>query len=238
MAVRPVTPERGFIAGHLLQVAGRLPGLSEGDAVRADGPALRVGGTLLALGGAEVAELRLRRRPAAPAFLVPRLPAVPPAAQADAFEPELAAALRAFSTGAAAESLAALLGLGGGLTPSGDDALVGALAALDWGRDRFAEAAELRRRLAAALPEPLAAHTGTLSAQLLRAAVDGLYAEPLLDLLAAMAGPAADAPAVGRTAAALLAVGHRSGADTLRGVSAALSRLVPAAGFPSAPPAG
>lgn len=53
-----------------------------------------------------------------------------------------------------------------------------------------------------------------------------------------MAGPETDAPAVARTAAALLAVGHRSGADTLRGVAAALARLGPAAGFPPAPPAG
>lgn len=130
------------------------------------------------------------------------------------------AVLAAFEAGDAA-ALAELVGVGEGLTPSGDDIVVGALAALDFALDGRVSARFHRRALAEALPDDLEARTSRLSAQLLRAAVDGLYGEPIVVLFDAL--PLGRDELLRFAADGLLAVGHRSGADTLRGIVAALA---------------
>jgi hypothetical protein len=97
------------------------------------------------------------------------------------------------------------------LTPSGDDALAGALLvahALGAGPD-LADA--VRARLAA---------TTAVSAALLDAAADGYAARQVVTLVDAAV--AADPGAVRRALPAVLAIGHTSGADTVTGVRAAL----------------
>ena len=109
-----------------------------------------------------------------------------------------------------------LVGRGAGLTPSGDDALAGALlvaAALGTGTT-LADA--VRARLGA---------TTAVSAALLDAAADGYAARPVVTLVdAAVVG---DAATVGRALPAVLAIGHTSGADTVTGIRAALESLIP-----------
>lgn len=110
----------------------------------------------------------------------------------------------------------ALVGLGGGLTPAGDDFLVGALAALEWlGSGPVRQ--ELAREAAKRLGE-----TPELSRAFLSRALAGDYSLPVLDLFAALAaGSETDlAAAVAR----LCAVGHSSGSDLLGGVLWALER--------------
>ena len=120
--------------------------------------------------------------------------------------------------GGSPPALPTLVGLGEGLTPSADDAVVGVLAGLDVLGLRV-----LRAGLVAALPADIEARTPRVSAQALRAAADGMYGAPLLALLEALAaGKPAD-----RAAADLSAVGHRSGRDTLLGLAAALARRTP-----------
>lgn len=109
-----------------------------------------------------------------------------------------------------ADAASALIGFGEGLTPAGDDCVLGALAALHrlaprWlaahagHRDRLAEAA--RRR------------TTDIARDFLLEALDGRFAEPVLALLTALSDDAA------RSAARrLLAMGATSGADTLCGI--------------------
>ncbi len=128
----------------------------------------------------------------------------------------------------------ALVGLGPGLTPSGDDVLVGMLAGLDWGRDALPDARRRRRLLAGRLRMDdfgLERRTSRLSAQLLRAAVAGCYPEPVLRLLRPLAsfetgGPAGGASGRdGEVSAAvdgLLAMGHDSGRAMLLGIASAL----------------
>ena len=109
---------------------------------------------------------------------------------------------------------AALVGLGPGLTPAGDDVLAGALvtcAHLGDGAPRLAAA--VRRRAAA---------TTALSADLLRHAGHGRAAPPVLDLVAALVGDRPVAPALAR----LLAVGSTSGHDTGTGVLVAARALL------------
>jgi hypothetical protein len=58
------------------------------------------------------------------------------------------------------------------------------------------------------------------------AARDGRYAEPLIGVLEALAA-GGEAARLTEAAAALLALGHHSGADTLRGVVAVLEGAIP-----------
>lgn len=236
-------PESTPLHPWALTAALTLRPVAEGAEFRVTCGALHIGAERVPLDGARVADLRIRNRPARPDPAP--LPLLEPAAPGDPFEPALGEALATFAAGAEVEALGALVGLGAGLTPSGDDVLVGILAALDWGRDLQPGAAAIRRRLIAALPAPLGARTPRLSAQLLRAAADGLYAEPILDLLDTMTLDETASEHAGRAIQVLLEVGHRSGADTLRGIAAALARLglagagpAAAAGFPRPPPAG
>ncbi|MBT9257635.1 DUF2877 domain-containing protein [Phycicoccus sp. MAQZ13P-2] len=111
----------------------------------------------------------------------------------------------------------ALVGRGPGLTPSGDDALAGALllhrAA---GSPSDALAAAVRARLTA---------TTAVSAALLEGAVDGWAAPDVVALVAAVAR--ADAAGVTTHLPAVLAVGHTSGRDLVTGLAATLAALAP-----------
>jgi hypothetical protein len=198
----------------------------EGEAVRVSGQVLVAGSLTIALDGLVPADLRLRFRPLQqprdPIRYVVEFVASPPGE--DPFDRRLGAVVCAFSEGGDAHELASLVGLGVGLTPSGDDVLVGALAALDLVSACSPGARPLRQALVESLPLPLEARTTRLSAQMLRAAADGLYAEPVLDLLDALADGGASPAHVEHAAAALARLGHRSGRDTLLGIAAALSR--------------
>lgn len=103
-----------------------------------------------------------------------------------------------------------LLGLGPGLTPSGDDLIGGLLVAL---------AALGRRDIAGRLAGwalPLApARTGAISAAHLACAASGEGSEALHDLIAALVTPGA--PGLNRALASLAATGHSSGWDMLAG---------------------
>jgi hypothetical protein len=128
---------------------------------------------------------------------------------------ELAQALRARDAVAAAQTLNGLIGLGCGLTPSGDDFIIGCLAGLALGA--CADAANLCfvRELSARL---MVANTTPVSCQHLRDACRLRFARPLAELAAAVAGGARLRPAL----AAVLAVGGYSGADAASGLLAAL----------------
>jgi hypothetical protein len=203
--------------------------VQEGAPVRVSGQVLTVGPLSVELKGLVVAELSLRRRPLQePADAIRYLVefAGSPSGD-DPFDRKLTAALRSFSEGGPPGELAALVGLGVGLTPSGDDVLVGALAGFDLASECSPVARPLRQALVESLPVPLEARTTRLSAQMLRAAADGLYPEPVLDLLHALASDHGSQPPVERAAVALSHLGHRSGRDTLLGLAAALSRTAP-----------
>ena len=119
-----------------------------------------------------------------------------------------------FRTHGGEDAVAGLVGRGPGLTPSGDDALAGALLVASALGTGTALADAVRARLGA---------TTAVSAALLDAAADGYAARPVVDLVdAAVAG---DADAVARALPAVLAIGHTSGADTVLGIRTALAAL-------------
>ncbi len=101
----------------------------------------------------------------------------------------------------------ALAGRGSGLTPTGDDVLVGILYGMWLWRPR--------RVWMARIVETAAPRTTTLSANFLRAAADGEAAGPWYDLVAGHPG------AVDR----ILAIGHTSGADAWAGFTRSSARF-------------
>ncbi len=123
----------------------------------------------------------------------------------------LVAGLAAASLERCRSGVQALAGLGGGLTPAGDDFIVGVLLAAWAGLG----AAERALPLAPVVAAEAASRTTTLSAAYLHAAARGECAAPWHALFAALlrAKPAETLRALRR----LLAVGHTSGADGLAG---------------------
>ena len=121
-------------------------------------------------------------------------------------------------------SLRSLVGFGPGLTPSGDDALIGLLCAL--GRAGEAD-------LATALREPVRAllrRTTPVSIHSLCLALDGHVAEATVAVVDAALGAGTTAVPVGdarvrRAVETLLGVGATTGADTLVGVLAGLATV-------------
>ncbi len=132
--------------------------------------------------------------------------------------PAAARAERARDAAALAQALSKLVGLGCGLTPSGDDFIVGYLAAL-WSRAaREAHLTALLRTLAEAVRE-LSRRTNAISRQLLVDAARGRFAQRLVEVVHALARGEDVAARVRRAVDS----GHSSGADTLCGLSFGLS---------------
>jgi len=120
------------------------------------------------------------------------------------------------------EAAEVLIGLGPGLTPSGDDLIGGALIALR-ALGRLGIASSL-----AAWALPLARQrTGAISAAHLACAASGEGNSALHDLIAALLTPGA--PGLDEAVVALAAIGHSSGWDALAGVALAASAVANAA---------
>jgi hypothetical protein len=126
-----------------------------------------------------------------------------------------------------------LIGLGPGLTPSGDDALGGMLVALHaFGFSVLAD------RLAAAMLPRARQRTNAISYAHLACAAEGEGAEPLHELLHTLATPGA--PGLEDRLRLLDAVGHTSGWDALAGAALALAAIAAHGAAPAAkaPPDG
>jgi Protein of unknown function (DUF2877) len=128
----------------------------------------------------------------------------------------LARAARHLRVPEAARAVEDLIGCGPGLTPSGDDLIVGLLAGLwstagdDPARYRF------RQALCAAVGAAAGA-TGDISRAYLAQATRGRFAEPLATL-AARIGDGAMVGDIEQVSAAALRVGHSSGGDGVLGL--------------------
>jgi len=130
---------------------------------------------------------------------------------------ELVDAARAGQWQQAAHLAAGLIGLGDGLTPSGDDFCVGLLAGTLLLRERE-QMKKWYDELCVSVNRG-AGGTNDVSRAFLEAACGGRFSQPLLALLEALA---AGAP-LEEPLEQLLRVGHSSGADTLGGLWLALS---------------
>jgi hypothetical protein len=138
----------------------------------------------------------------------------------------LTRALEAHGSADVQDAVTALLGLGPGLTPEGDDVLAGLLVGLAAvPRER-----PLARRLGDVVTGLAASRTTTLSAALLRDAADGFAVPALVDLVDALhevehSHRTTSHRTLADVVVRLLAVGHTSGAALAHGAVAAARLL-------------
>jgi len=117
---------------------------------------------------------------------------------------------------------AALAGLGPGLTPAGDDFLLGLMAGLRTWHQFLARKGLSVEEACQAIYGAAAGRTNLLSTALLRSAREGMFGEAWHELLAALRqGKAAE---VRRAADRILGFGETSGADALNGFLAVLNK--------------
>jgi hypothetical protein len=121
---------------------------------------------------------------------------------------------------ALADPVRDLVGLGPGLTPSGDDVLVGALALLDALAPDHADAGAMRANLAGAVGDVPPGLTSPLSHCFLRVAAAGHVGERLHAAVSSCVSGDVDA-----AIAAVRAIGHSSGWDMLAGIATALDAV-------------
>jgi hypothetical protein len=129
-------------------------------------------------------------------------------------------ACRALDLERAAQQVERLVGWGEGLTPAGDDFLIGLLAGLDALVQGEPRRARFRNALAGAI-RGLTPRTTPIAAHYLRLAAGGHCTDTLLRLRHALLCEA-DAAVVDAALRNALAVGATSGADTVNGLSAGL----------------
>lgn len=122
-------------------------------------------------------------------------------------------------------SVASLVGLGFGLTPSGDDYLVGSLAIL-----HHLDAGRPAARAVGHAVERYLDQTSAVSATYLRAAAQGRFQQSLAR--ACRAALAEDASALASSFGEVAGVGATSGTDALHGLAETLTTLAAAARHP------
>ncbi len=160
--------------------------------------------------------------PVLAALDMPNLPVLSPLHRRvyDALMPMLR--LRRISTASIEHMASQLIGLGEGLTPSGDDLLVGLLAVLH---------ITGQNALIPSLPAwvaPFLTNTPDLSGAFLRCALEGHFAEPLAQFVRALYN--VNSLDWSSHADHLARVGHSSGVDAMVGIAVA-SRLLAATGL-------
>jgi hypothetical protein len=117
-----------------------------------------------------------------------------------------------------------LIGLGPGLTPSGDDFLVGCLRGLWLMSHDEATTRDMFARLGDRLLSDLKARTTQVGAEFIRYALAGSFAEILDHVAEALVAPA-HPPLVTAAIGRLLAQGGTSGSDTMRGLLTCIDAL-------------
>lgn len=215
--------------------------VSENDPVTARAGDVRVGSLSLSLSRADVLDLRLSTvaktttlKTLAGRAEVLKKPANSclddeQARSPDDFRAKRQNVLDAWVNGGAADGLSQLIGLGTGLTPAGDDTLVGIFGGLEALASIFAtqniDLDEIQRaqdQLRATVREQAPGRTTLPSSQALFSAAEGYFCVPLLGLLEALCKSDTTTAKLESLAQSVLFLGHTSGADLLTGVIVAL----------------
>jgi hypothetical protein len=120
----------------------------------------------------------------------------------------------------AIEAITGLLGLGPGLTPSGDDIAMGLLASLAWQARLGGVSDKLVRSLAEAVREVAAIRTNRISARLLHYAGEGMLYAPAMELGEVLL--AGETSMLDNTARRLCSIGNTTGVDVATGLLAGI----------------
>lgn len=218
------------LAAPFAAAIARLPqagSLTPGTAVRRRGSRIMLGPFVLDIAGGTQVDTTVHPTDEAPGLLASTLASMPRPAVAPGLssptgrwaQHRLASGMRRWNPQALVEGACALIGLGEGLTPAGDDCLVGALAILHRFRDPWLAChPEINASIT------VAARVGTtiVGRDFILHALEGAFSETILRLVTA-----ATAHDVCLAVAALAETGGTSGADTLDGMRIALETLSP-----------
>jgi hypothetical protein len=221
------TQRVGCRAGVLRSAGGLSIDLSTARAWRGELPATGVDLTVPAVARAWRAAWRALRRPRASADHA-AVELLNRAVEREAVR--LTRAARGLQIDEAASALNRLVGRGPGLTPSGDDVIVGLLSGL-WSTAGEQPAARAFLDALGAAVTAAAAATGDISRTYLTLAAHGHFAEPLIVVVHHI-GAGADRSAIEAAAAAALRVGHSSGGDGVFGLLLGLGAWAPRAASP------
>ncbi len=116
----------------------------------------------------------------------------------------------------AAVALTSLIGLGPGLTPSGDDLVAGIVASLVWQKRFGIVPAGITRTLVDAIRQVAPTRTNRISTRLLWHACEGVLYASAMDLGAALLS--GDVGAILRSYSQLFSIGHTTGVDLASGL--------------------
>ncbi len=141
---------------------------------------------------------------------------------ADPFQSEIDAILTRWHEAGDPEILLDLIGLGAGSTPSGDDVLVGIIAAMSLFEHVHDQAKEALALLRTDIQDTARTHTALPSAQMLLAVCDRSFPEPILKLLRNLTSPSASENDLLERAERVTQLGHHSGLAILLGLTKSL----------------
>ena len=140
----------------------------------------------------------------------------------DPFQPEIDAIIERWHETGDLAVLLELIGLGAGSTPSGDDVLVGIIAGMTLFEGVDGRASETLFRLRTGIQGAARARTPLPSAQMLLAACDRSFPEPILALLNALVSSSVSDDEIVERAERVAQLGHHSGIAILIGVTGGL----------------
>ena len=212
-----------------IEIPGEPLRFAEGTPVRVRSGEFLAGDTYIVFSTAQVEELSLPRFSAHEAVIARHnLPilarfgeearkAHPP----DPFQTEIDAILVRWHESGDPRMLFDLIGLGAGATPSGDDVLVGLLAGLSLLKGEDSKCEEVLTHLHVVISDTARSHTPLPSAQMLLAACEGAFPEPLLTLLEHLASSNTLHSVIIERSARVAELGHHSGLAIILGLARA-----------------
>ncbi len=221
--VVPLHPWAVQVSGHLLQADEGTPASFSGEEIEIDD-------TMISLGNAkieplclprisnEAAKIALRRLPPLAQLIEEARRTLPP----DPFQPQIDAILRCWHESGEVEILLDLIGLGAGSTPSGDDVLVGILAGLYVIEGGDSESEEALSNLHAVISANVSGRTPLPSAQMLLAACERSFGEPILEFIEKITLSTTSEDSLLEKIRSVYQLGHHSGHSILLGLHISL----------------
>jgi len=211
-----------------IEIPGGPLRFAEGTLVRSREGALSFGATRIVLSTTEVEELSLPRFSAHEALIAQRnfpilvrfVEEAHETHQPDPFQEEIDAILAHWQESNDPAVLIGLIGLGAGSTPSGDDILVGILARIYFFENVDPKSEEVLSALSAVIKDNVQGRTSLPSAQMLLAACDRSFPEPVLALLKSLTSEGTSEDDLVEKADRVFQLGHHSGLAMLLGMKA------------------
>ena len=209
-----------------IEIPGRALFFAEGTPVTAGELQLIVGDTRIMFSTAQVEELSLPRFPAEGIAIARRnfpilarfVEEARKTHSPDPFQREIEAVLERWYETEDPKVLLNLIGLGAGSTPSGDDVLVGIIAVMLLFEHVDARTDGALTQLRAGVRNGVHGRTTLPSAQMLLAACNRAFPEPILALLEAIVSSSVSHDEIAERCSYVLELGHHSGLAILSGL--------------------